>query len=550
MYISDPLFSPLPAPDETAAWDSLAEKEYALPGLLLMENAGRAAFELLKAEHGLRPGLEALVLAGKGNNGGDGLVLARYLHNAGCLVTALTLGPEESYRDAALAHYRAAKAAGVRLAVIPRPYAAPETELLVDALLGTGFQGPLRGPLPELISSINNLRGAWVCSLDIPSGLNALNGLPEPCAVRASLTAALAAPKPGLCLPWARPYTGRLRVLDIGLPPALLQASPPARRLVRPRPGLLPKTFPYAHKGQKGRVLVIGGSSGLSGAPLLSALGAARAGVGLVSIASPAPCCRDFQKEYPEIMTLPLKAENWTEVCSGPVLRDLLDLISGLPDHSALALGPGLGREEAVAALVRAVLSLKRRPPLVLDADGLRHCRAVPAAAAEEPFISLDALREDDVLTPHPAEIIRLLSGTTQAGAALNPASGKPFSSGDLCGQEAREAALSLAISHTRATVLLKGPGTLVARRGRPLSLIACAESNLAVGGSGDILTGLVAALLARRPLPDSGGESIAALGAYLHARAGKICARAYPAGGNLASDIAEAIPAALRETA
>jgi NAD(P)H-hydrate epimerase len=555
MYLSDPLFTPLPAPDETAAWDLLAEKEYALPALLLMENAGRAAFTLFRAEHGTGSGLEVLVLAGRGNNGGDGLVLARYLHNAGCLVTVLTLGPEEDYKGIALAHYRAARAAGVPIRPIPQPCAGqalllpPSPAVLVDALLGSGFKGPLRDPVLQLVRYINSLRGSYVYSLDIPSGLNALNGRPEPCAVRATLTATFAAPKPGLCLPWAAPHTGRLRVLDIGLPPALLQARPPARRLVRPRPGLLPKTFPYAHKGQKGRVLILGGSEGLSGAPLLSALGASRAGAGLITIASPSPCLRDFQKEYPEIMTLPLKGRNWTEVCARS-LPALLDLISGLPEHSSLALGPGLGREKAASALVLAVLRLKKRPPLVLDADGLHYCRAVPESAAEEPFVSLALLREDDVLTPHPAEMIRLLSGTAAVGATPNPATGKPFTTEDLRGQEGREAALSLTTSRTRGTVLLKGPGTLVARRGSPLSLIACAESNLAVGGSGDILTGLIAALMARRDLPDFSGEKAAALSAYLHARAGEICARSYPAGGNLATDIAEAIPEALKEAA
>ncbi|MDR2503172.1 MAG: NAD(P)H-hydrate dehydratase [Deltaproteobacteria bacterium] len=544
------LFAPLPSPEEMAAWDALSEAEYALPGLLLMENAGREAFQVLAEDHGLWPGLDVLVLAGMGNNGGDGLALARRLHNAGCLVKVISLRGPDRYRGIALEHCRAALAAGVDAAALAsvedgRGGKLPEQPaVIVDALAGAGFKGSVRGELLRLIRYINSRRGAYVLALDIPSGLNPMNGKAEPEAVMASATVCFAAPKPGLCLPWAAPHAGRLHVRDIGLPSRLLRSRPPARRLIRPRPGLLPPLSPFMHKGQKGRVIILGGSPGLMGAPLLSALGASRAGAGLVTIAAPAPCLREWSRDWPEVMSLPLQAASWPELAAGPGLQNLLARLRDLPEGSALVLGPGLGAEMQNAALIKAVLDLPGRPPLVLDADGLRPCRAAPPEALPPELVSLELLRPDDLLTPHPGEMLRLVSCPEGEKAGQVP------TTRDMQGQAGREAALGMALAHTRAVVLLKGAGTLIARRGGPINLLPLAEPALAVGGSGDVLAGALAALMARPPWPGCGAEEAACLGAWLHGRAGRLCARRWPGGGVMAQDIAGAIPEALRELA
>lgn len=534
----DPLFTALPGPAETARWDRLASADYAMPPVLLMENAGAAAFRALEEALGPVAGLKALALAGGGNNGGDAFALARYLHNAGGCVRVLTLKKPELYQGPAAEHLRMARAAGVAIA----PWRGPEDladapPLIIDALLGTGWSPPVRRELLELIEGINSRAGAFVYSLDLPSGLDALSGRPAPAAVRARLTVSFAAPKPGLILPWASEYVGRALTLPIGLPTDITQRLPPARRLITPLPGLIPKAPRHVHKGQKGQALIIGGSAGLSGAPLLSALAALRAGAGLVTLAVPRPCLRDFYRDYPEIMALPLEGEDWEEISRGPALRPLLERVSALPSSSsALVLGPGLGPGRGGAELLRAVLALKTRPPLLLDADGLRHCRAVPEPHA----VSLDMLGPEDLITPHPGEMRRIL------GADSPPLR-------DPCAQEERELAMTLACAATSAVVLLKGPATLISRRKEALCLAAGAESNLAAAGSGDVLSGLIAALMARRlfPLsPDGNTLRAACLGAWLHLRAGRISAGRFPAGGALASELAEAIPSALAELA
>lgn len=555
----DPLFVPLPTPAEMSRWDSLMEKEYGIPSLLLMENAAREALHVLKAKHGVWPGMRVLVLAGAGNNGGDGVALARLLYNAGCAVRVVTAKPGEEYSGIAKEHYIAALKAGVECVCINDKDALPGKggpdgsdevpELIVDAVLGAGFKGALRGPALKLVSYMNRMNKSYIFSLDIPSGLDALNGRPAPLAVRANLTATFAAAKPGLILPWAKPYTGILKVCDIGMAQSLMLNQPPSRRLARPRAGILPKTSPYAHKGQKGHVLVIGGSKDYVGAPFLSALGAARSGVGLITVAAPAPVCAQAMHRSPEIITLPLPGADWAEVLAGSGFTILQKYILSLSKNSALVLGPGLGRDPGAAALVKAILSLPQRPSLVLDADGLFPLRALPPQELEETgLLALELLQEGDVATPHPGEMYRLLSGSKAENAAVYPALNRPFTSSDLTTQEGREAGLEAAASQCRAAILLKGPGSIIGKSGQPMSIAPFATEILAVGGSGDVLSGVIAALLARQPLNNFSSDKAAALGAWLHGRAGEICAKNFPAGGNLASDIAEALPQALAE--
>lgn len=557
----DQLFIPLPSPDEMSRWDRLTESQYGIPALVLMENAAREAFHVLKAGHGIWPGMRVLVLAGSGNNGGDGVALARMLYNSGCAVRIVTLKPQTEYSGMALEHYEAAIRAGVEVMCLTDKDSLPgkggpdgsdeSPDVIVDAVFGVGFKGPVRAPAIKLISYMNRMSASYIFSLDIPSGLNAVSGRPEPVAVRASLTATFGAAKSGLTLPWARPYTGTLKICDIGIPLTLMQDRPPLRRLVYPRAGLLPQTSPYAHKGQKGHVLVIGGSPGLVGAPFLSALAAARSGVGLITVAAPEAVCAEACHRSPEIMTIPLPAKDWAGVVNGPGLEVLKNSILDMAQNSAIVLGPGLGRDQGAAALVKAIVTMHSRPPLVLDADGLFPFRALPPEELEgSEYLSLSLLKECDVATPHPGEMNRLLSGSVAENACIYTELNRPFTSSDLVVQEGREAGLKAAIAHTYAAVLLKGPGSIAGKAGEPMSIASFATEALGVGGSGDVLAGVIAALLARRPIKDFGSDKAAALGAWLHGRAGELCARKFPAGGNLAGDIAEMLPDALLELA
>ncbi len=517
------LYSPLPTPAEMAAWDKASIERYGIPEFTLMENASREAFHVLHPL--LAPGSRVLVLIGRGNNGGDGAAVARHLLDSGHAVLVCHAHPLEKLTGVAAEHAALAARTGVPFVPatlrdgvldVPEPWRdiAGIPHMLIDALLGTGFSGELREREQELVRHINALRErAFVVALDIPSGLDGLTGAARPDAVRARLTVTFAAAKIGLCLPQAAPYTGELHVRPIGIPRQICDELPPSFRLLDPQGPLFPPPAAGMHKGDAGRVLIIGGSPEFIGAPQLAALGALRAGAGLVSVACPADLAGQIRGAWPEIMALPLGAGcAWTEDMIAP----LLAFVSTLPEKSALVLGPGLGRSPAAALLVRAVLGMEKRPALVLDADGLF------PLAPDSDMAAL--LRAEDCITPHPGEAAHMLGMDTAAVQTDRPA-----------------AARALA-RRGKATVVLKGAGSLVCRHDEPVTLAPFAAPSLAVGGSGDVLAGVVAALLAR------GCEGAACLGVYLHGRAGELLARRYPRRGVLAREIADAVPLAAAE--
>ncbi len=511
------LFSPLPTPAEMAAWDRESIQRYRIPEFALMENASREAFHVSLSLTG--PGAKVLVYMGRGNNGGDGAALARHLHDAGRGVLVLHAHPLEALSGVAAEHAALAMRVGVpflpALAEMPEEWreTAQSPGLVVDALLGTGFSGELRELERDLVRRINALRErARVFSLDVPSGLDALTGRPRPEAVKAHHTVTFEAAKVGLCLPEAAPYTGELHVRPIGIPHAVQKALPASFRLLAPAE--LPPPSPFMHKGDAGRVLVIGGSPEFAGAPQLAALGALRAGAGLVTVACPAELAGAVRETWPEIMVLPLGAASaWSEA----MIEPLLETLKNLSPKSAVVLGPGLGRSLVATALVEAVLGLQARPSLVLDADGL--FPLTPDSCLP------GLLREDDCITPHPGEAAHMLGLATEAVQADRPA------------------AMRALAERCAATVLLKGAGTLIGQKNAPITLAPFAAPALAVGGSGDVLSGVIAALLARRNINDTESALHAVcLGAYFHGKAGEILARRYPQRGALAREIADAV--------
>ncbi|MGE4553024.1 MAG: NAD(P)H-hydrate dehydratase [Desulfovibrionaceae bacterium] len=522
------LFDPLPLPEEMARWDRWAIEELGMRGESLMDNAAREALAVLRTELGDPAGRRVLCFAGPGNNGGDAFALARHLADAGAEVRVLHTRPKKHYRGHARHHLELARKLDLRLdhldattATGPDSAALPPAllevngappDVVVDGLLGTGFAGELREDMLALVRAVNHLgRRAYVLALDIPSGLCGRTGRPLPEAVRATATATFHAAKVGLLAPEAAPWVGRLFVRPIGIPALAEALFPPARMVITQ--GIMTLNAPPApdlHKGAAGRVLVAGGSPGLTGAPHLAGLAALRAGAGLARLACPAPWAAEAKGGLAELMTLPLASPAWDRAAGR-------ELAAALPGWDALVLGPGLGRDRGAGAFL-AELFETANPlplPLVLDADALFH---VAAGAAPLPAGA--------VITPHPGEMARLL------GCSVAEVQADRFG-----------AASDYARRHG-VTVVLKGPGTWVAAPGGTGHLCPLAAPNLATGGTGDVLAGMLGALLAR----GLGPLQSACLAVYWHALAGRLMAGEHPTRGTLAGEIAHALPRTAKE--
>lgn len=511
------LFSPLPTPAEMNAWDQASAKDFGLGTAMLMENASREGLAVIRETFEDIRELAVLVFAGSGNNGGDAIALARHLHDGGAKVLLLLARPGRAYKGAPGFHLRLAKLCGVPVAGLVRfkPTDFPNPDLVVDGLLGTGLRGEPSPQYAAWIEALNDIGGrAYVLALDIPSGLSGETGRPAQATVLADATVTFEAAKLGLALPQAKDYAGELFVRTIGMPRVLREKLPPGHYLMtRDLRELLPVADPGLHKGQAGKLLIIGGSGGLTGAPVLAALGALRAGAGLVTVACPWGVEKVLKAGHPEVMTWPLgQGETWTP--------DMAQAVKArIGQFQAVVLGPGLGRDQGAQAFMEALGALPL--PMVLDADALYWLAQDRAKLAN--------LGSNLVLTPHPMEMSRLL------GLTLDQVEEDRFG-----------AARSLA-GQCLATVVLKGPGTVVSAGDDPLArayLSPFSVANLAVGGSGDVLSGVLGALLARSisPLP------AACLGVYWHGLAGQIMSENFPYRGNLASEIATALPRALTE--
>jgi NAD(P)H-hydrate epimerase len=524
------MFTPLPTPAEMAAWDAAAIGVYGLDAAMLMENAAAAALDALRAELGPLESLRVALVAGGGNNGGDAFALARRLLDEGAQPLVLHAKPRAGYKGAARKHLDLAARAGVELRHLPLERAPqvlaalPRPDVLVDGLLGTGFAGELSPAAAAAVAAMNALGAArLVLALDIPSGLCATTGLPKPDAVRAGLTVAFHAAKLGCAMPQATPYVGRLTARRIGIPRAVEAAAPAGQTLMTDALfDLLRAPAPDIHKGKAGHVLVIGGGEGLTGAAQLCGLGALRAGAGLVTVACPRGVLTELKAPFPDLMALPLgEGGRFSALC-------MEELTPHLSRFDAVVVGPGLGRDAGAAEFLAAFAQGFGRyfsvdmgkawaPPCVVDADALYHLAQTPRLMAELP--------KNAVLTPHPGEMARILGIGMGALQADRAAAARRF-------------------SQTHPQVLaLKGAGTLVGQNGK-LALCGIAAPNLAVGGSGDVLAGVMAAALAKCVAP----FEAACLAVQWHARCGQLLAEDFPHRGNLASEIAHTLPSVIKE--
>jgi NAD(P)H-hydrate epimerase len=490
-----------------------------IPSLVLMENAGRQVVAVMQATFDDLDDRRVAVVAGRGNNGGDGFVIARTLRQRGVDVAVFVVGSVADVRGDARVNLEILGRLGLPVVEIAgqQEWELHSSEiarcgLIVDALFGTGLKTPLSGLLETIVDDINGM-AVPVVSVDLPSGMSAdTNEEIGPC-IDAALTVTLAAPKLPLVLPPARLKVGELAIADIGIPADVIDGVDGPRVQLLTRDGvraLVPERSEDAHKGAFGHVLVVAGSRGKTGAAHLAATGALRAGAGLVSVATPMssqPVVAGLGAEY---MTIGLP-----ETPSGTVAESALDILLGAP-RSVIAAGPGLGTGAAVTSLLMALVQ-RRDVPLVLDADALNAFKG-----------HLDRLAPSGgppiIVTPHPGEMARLLGVSTADVQAHR-----------------LETARTLATTHG-LFVVLKGHRTIIATPDGTTFINPTGNPGMATGGTGDVLTGMIAAWLAQVREP----ANACILAVYLHGAAGDLAAadegQVAMTAGDLARHVGDAV--------
>jgi len=487
------------------ATDAWAIDEQGVPSLDLMERAGEGLARM--AEERAGDG-RAVVVCGKGNNGGDGLVAARLLRDWGHEVDVLCIAPPEEIRGDAKANLERLQGAAPASF---SPAALAGAGVVVDALLGTGFAGEPREPVAGAIAAIN-AAGAPVVAADVPSGVDASTGEIAGEAVHAAATATFHAPKPGLWINPGKSHAGEVRRIEIGIPsgaPGEAEIGLIGAAVL----GEVPRRHAGSTKFSEGAVIVCGGSTGLTGAPSLASEAAARAGAGYVTACVPRSLNMIFELRLLEAMTRPLEDDE-----SGDLLpAAAVAVLQAAERGDALVLGCGLGRSDSAQEFARRVAA-EAELPLLLDADGLN--------AHAGRLSDLAARGAPTVMTPHAGELGRLLEIESAAVEARRL-------------HHAREAARA-----AQAIVVLKGDDTLVAEPGGHVAVSAGASAGLATAGTGDVLSGIIGAMLAKGLDP----FTAACAGVALHAAAGRRAAALRGADGLIARDVIEALPRELAE--
>ena len=467
-----------------------------IPSVVLMENAGRQAVAAMEAAFDELAASRVGVICGRGNNGGDGFVVARTLIQRGVETAVFLLGSVAEVRGDARTHLEILGRIGLTVVEITDAQEwelhfteISECDLIVDAIVGTGFRGRLSGLLETVVADVNGL-GVPVVSIDLPTGLSADTHVLEGEAIEASMTVTLAAPKIPLVFPPADSHAGDLVIADIGIPPPVIDEvdGQYLELLTRERMReLVPVRTPESHKGDFGRVLVIAGSVGRTGAAHLSALGALKSGAGLVTVATPRSCLPIVAAMAPEYMTEPLD-----ETASGTIDFAAVDRVLEL-QADVIAVGPGLGQSPSTTAFVQSLVE-RAGVPLVLDADALNAFAGDP-----ERLMGRDGV--DMIITPHPGEMARLLNTSIE----------------DVQRDRLR-AAREFAAAH-RVHVVLKGNRTVIAAPDGRTFVNLTGNAGMATGGTGDLLTGMIAAWFAQ--LLDA--EAASKLAVYLHGTAGDL---------------------------
>jgi ADP-dependent NAD(P)H-hydrate dehydratase / NAD(P)H-hydrate epimerase len=496
-------------------------QDIGIPSLVLMENAGRQVVAAMESFFQDLADREVAVLSGKGNNGGDGFVVARTLHQRGVDVSVFLVGQVAEIKGDARINLEILGRLGITVVEI-----SDESQwelhfseisghtLIVDALFGTGLKSALSGIYETIMADVNG-SGIPVVAIDVPSGMSAdTPDLIGDC-IEATVTVTLGAPKLPLVLPPAEQKAGEVVVADIGIPAEIIQTldGPRVELMTRDQMRvLISPREPDAHKGDFGRVLIVAGSRGKTGAAVLAAHGALRSGAGLVTVATPRSCIPIVAVQAPDYMT-----EGLEETVDGTIHFAAAEYVLGLR-ADVLAVGPGLGRGEGVTTFMRELLK-RSEVPLVLDADALN-------AFIDEPAALVGREGRDLIITPHPGEMARLVGCTVEDVQADRMGIARDFASGH------------------RVYVVLKGYRTLIATPDGKIFINPTGSPAMATGGTGDVLAGMLAAWLAQ--LLDA--EAACRLATYLHGAAGELADADEGELSMSASDLAEHIGDAILE--
>jgi ADP-dependent NAD(P)H-hydrate dehydratase / NAD(P)H-hydrate epimerase len=500
-------------------------ESFGLPGRVLMENAGRGVIDILVK---MFPVINSFgrsksigIIAGRGNNGGDGFVIARYLSGMGASVSVYLFSERAAIKGDAAANLKLLDALKVPVFVITdttllasHHTAMRHHRIWVDALLGTGLNAEVKGLFREVIELVNSLNRP-VIAVDIPSGLNADTGMICGTCIQAHTTVTFGLPKIGHILFPGAGVTGCLEVIDIGIPPHIVQGIGPRHHILTPEiiARAFPQRAPTSHKGSAGHVLVVGGSTGKAGAAAMSGLACLRSGAGLVTLAIPKSLNTIIQSQIPEIMTAPMDGRKegiWDEsLCEG--IREQLQ------GKKCLAMGPGMGALPETQILVLEILQ-SVSIPVVLDADALNCiCGRLEV---------LNGLKAPAILTPHPGEMSRLTGQSVSDIQADRIGAARRFSQ-----------------AH-QVHLVLKGARTVIAHPDGTVYINLTANPGMAAGGMGDILTGVIAGLLAQGLAPEAASHA----GVYLHGKAADALCESLGPFGFLASEVAGALPGVIRE--
>ncbi len=503
--------------DEMREMDKRTIEEIRIPGLILMENAGIGVVRCVEKILSPPDGKHVMIFCGKGNNGGDGMVVARHLHNKGMNAEVILIGEKEKIKGDALVNFHILQNMGVPIVEIKTRRVLEkfkQVDLIVDGLLGTGISGEVTGLMADVIRWINGT-GVPVVSIDLPSGLGSDDGEFQGVCVRADHTMTMAKLKRGLVLYPGREIAGCVSVVDIGIPEIVSKSVGVQTFLVEEKDvrNQLPVRPPNGHKGTFGKIVVLAGSTGLTGAATLCSKASLLAGGGMTILGIPEGINPILEEKLTEVMTRPLPQtpEGTLSLKAEKAVYQLL------PWADALAIGPGLSTEHETKELIRKILG-KIRIPHVIDADGLN-------AFAGEAYL-LEKPKGKRILTPHYGELARLNSRPIDE-IVKNPI------------ETARESARRFG-----SVLVLKGAPTVVADPQGNVYVNSTGNSGMATAGSGDVLTGMITGFLAQGCLP----IHAAVIGVYLHGLAGDIAGERFGRRSLVAGDLLITLGQAIRQ--
>lgn len=507
--------------DEMRKIDSQTINEIGIHGIVLMENAGLAVVNAIVDEFPASEFRKVSIFVGKGNNGGDGLVVARHLANKGYKVKTYILSEAEKFSGDALVNLQIAQKINLPIEFIlsedqleKHKNDISQSDIIVDSIFGTGLKSAVRGFIANLIEFLNSTH-ITIIAIDLPSGLDADYGKIDGFCIHANLTITMALPKRGLLLFPGANHVGRLKIADIGIPDSVIESQSISVNLVQSSfaSALLPARPLDGHKGLFGRAFILAGSVGLTGAATMASQSALRVGAGLVTLGIPKSLNSLMEIKLTEVMTMPLPETQDTTIA----LRSFDRIISLVSNINVIAIGPGLSRNSETSSLVRK-LCRDIKIPKVIDADGLN-------ALADEKDV-LKELGSNTVLTPHPGEMSRLID--------------KPIS-------EIQSNRINIAIDFAKEnniTLVLKGVPTVIATPDGEAYINTTGNPGLASGGTGDVLTGTIAGFIAQGL--DVKDSSI--LGVFVHGLAGDLVAKEKGIAGTIAGDVIEYLPMAIKQ--